>query len=115
MIVSFILDYFHRLVDEYNNTYRRSISKNLIDANYSALTEEIVTNPEALKFKVCDRVKKTKYKNVFSKSYTINWSRKIFIIGPMMKTNPWTYKIKDLNGAKIIKSFYENKLLLRNL
>ena len=115
MIVSFILDYFHRLVDEYNDTYHLSVSKNLIDAGYSALTEEIVTNLEAPKFKVCDRVKKTKYKNAFSKSYTINWSRKIFIIGPMMKTNPWTYRIKDLNGAKIIKSFYENKLLLRNL
>ena len=32
-----------------------------------------------------------------------------------MKTNSWTYKIKDLNGEKIIGSFYEKKkLLLRN-
>ena len=28
-----------------------------------------------------------------------------------MKTYPWTYKIKGLNGEKIIKSFYEKKLL----
>ena len=25
----------------------------------------------------------------------------------VLKTNPRTYKIKDLNGEKIIKSFYE--------
>ena len=31
-----------------------------------------------------------------------------------MKANPWTYKIKDLNGEKIIGSFYE-KELLRNI
>ena len=29
-----------------------------------------------------------------------------------MKTNPWTYKFKDLNGEKIIGSFYEKELLL---
>ena len=28
------------------------------------------------------------------------------------KINPWTYKIKDLNGEKIIESFYEKELLL---
>ena len=28
-----------------------------------------------------------------------------------MKTNPSTYKIKDLNGEKIIRSFYEKELL----
>ena len=28
-----------------------------------------------------------------------------------MKTNPCTYKIKDLNGEKIIASFYEKELL----
>ena len=30
-----------------------------------------------------------------------------------MKTNPWTYKIKHLNGEKTIGSSYEKKLLLR--
>ena len=28
-----------------------------------------------------------------------------------MKTNPWTYKIKDLNGEKNLGSFYEKELL----
>ena len=70
------------------------------------MTEKIKTNLKASKFKVNDRVKITKYKGIFSKGYTENWLRKIFIINSVLKTNPWTYKIKDLN---------EEKLLLSNL
>ena len=44
--------------------------------------------------------------NIFSKGYTENWSREIFIIDSGLKTTPWTYEIKDLNGEKIIGSFY---------
>ena len=47
----------------------------------------------------------TKYKNIFSKVYTENWSREIFAIDSVLKTYPWTYKIKDSNGEKIIESF----------
>ena len=108
----------NKLVDEYNNTnntYHRSVGKKHVDADYSSLTEKIETNPKALKFKTGDRVRITKYKNTFGKRYTENWSREIFAIDSMLKTNPWTYKIKDLNGAKIIGSFYEKELLVSNL
>ena len=33
----------------------------------------------------------------------------------MLKTNPWVYKIKYLNGEKIIGSLYEKEFLLSNL
>ena len=39
----------------------------------------------------------------------------IFIIDAMMKTNPWTSKMKDSNREKIIGSFYEKELLLSTL
>ena len=35
----------------------------------------------------------------------------IFMIDSVLKTNPWTYESKDLNGEKIIGSFYEKELL----
>ena len=79
------------------------------------MTKKIETNPKTPKFKVNDRVRITKYKNIFSKGYTENWSREIFIIDSVLKTNPWTYKLKDLNGEKIIGSFYEKELLLSKL
>ena len=52
------------------------------------------------------------YKNIFSKGYTENWLREIFIINSALKTIPWTYKFKHLNGEKVIGSFYEKELLL---
>ena len=85
--------------------------KKSINADYSALTEKSETNAKAPKFKVNDKVRITNYKNIFSKGYTENWSREIFIINSALKTNFWTYKIKDLNEEKIIGSFYEKELL----
>ena len=76
------------------------------------MTEKIETNHEAPKFKVNDRVTISKYKNIFNKSYIENWSRKTFIMDSVLKANPGTYKLKDLNVEKIIGSFYEKELLL---
>ena len=61
-----------KLADDYNNSYDQSIGKNTVDADYSALTEEIETNAKAPKFKVGDRVSITKYQNIFNKVYTDN-------------------------------------------
>ena len=101
----------NKLIDQYNNTYHRSIGKKPIDADYSDLTLEIETNPKAPKLKVDNRVRITKYKNIFSKGYTENWSREVFIINSVLKTNPWTYKTKDVNKEKIIGSIYEKKII----
>ena len=66
------LSYLNKIVDQYNNTYHHSINKKPINADYSALTENIETNP---KFKVNDKVRLSKFKNIFSKGYTENLSR----------------------------------------
>ena len=108
----YYLPYFNNLVDQCNNTYHHSINKKPINADCSALTEKIETNPKAPKYKVNYRVRVTKYKNIFRKGYTENWSRKVFTIDFGLKTNLWTYKIKDLHREKIIQSFYEKELLL---
>ena len=106
--------YLNKLVYQYNSSYH-FINKKPVNADYSALAKKIETNPKAAKCKVNDRVRMTKYKNIFSKGYTKNWSREIFFINSVLKTNPWTYKIKDLNGEKITKSFCEKELLLNIL
>ena len=96
------LYYLNKLVDKYNNGYHHSVGKKLINADYSALTEEIETNLKVSKFKVGDRVRMTKYNNIFRKGYTKNWSKEIFVIDSVLKTDLWTYRIKDLNGETII-------------
>ena len=57
----------NKIVDQYNNTYHHSINKKLINADYSALTEKIETNPKAPKFEANDRVRITKYKTILVK------------------------------------------------
>ena len=64
-----------------------------------------MTNSKDLKFKVNDRVRITKYKNIFSEVYTKNWSKKIFIIDSVLKTNLWSYEFEDLNLEKRKESF----------
>ena len=65
------------------------INKKPISADYSVLAENVETNSKAPKFKVNDRVRIIKYKYIFSKGYTENKSREIFIIDSVLKTNPW--------------------------
>ena len=69
------------------------------------MTEGIGSSHKASKFKVDDRAMVTKYKNTFSKSYTKNCSKVLFVIDSLLKSNPW--KIKDLNPEKIRRSFNE--------
>ena len=61
------------------------------------------------------RVRITNYKNIFSKGYTENWSREIFIIDSVLKTNPSNYKIKDLNGKKNNSKLLWKRQLLSKL
>ena len=79
------------------------------------MIEEIKSTHEAPKFKVGDRVRITKYKNIFSKGYTENWSRELLVSNSVLKASPWTYEIKDLNGENIIGRFYEKEFLLSKL
>ena len=64
--------------------------------------------------KVDDYVKISKYKNIFAKANTPNWSQEVFIINKSKNTIPWTYAISDLNGEKITGSFYEKELQKTN-
>ena len=59
-------------------------------------------------------VRISKYKNIFAKGYTQNWSEEIFIIIKIKNTVPWTYVISDLNGERIDGIFYEKELQKTN-
>ena len=59
------LCYLNKLVDQRNNSYHHSIDKKLINADYSVWTEKIESNLKIPKFKVNDRVRITRYNNIF--------------------------------------------------
>ena len=71
-------------------------------------------NDKDPKFKVRDHVRISKYKNIFAKGYTPNWSEEVFMIKEVKNTVPWTYVINDLNGTEIIGTFYEKELQKTN-
>ena len=57
-----------------------------------------------------DCVRISKYKNIFAKGYTPNWSEETFVIKKVEYTVPWTYVINDLNGEEFLGTFYEKEL-----
>ena len=100
-------DVLDDIVDEYNNTYYRTIKMKPIVS-----FEE--SNERDPKFKIGNHVSFSKYKNVFAEKYTLNWSKEIFIISKIKNTVPWTYAISDLNGEEIFGKFYEKELQKTN-
>ena len=71
-------------------------------------------NDKDPKFKVGDHVRISKYKNIFAKGYTPNWSEEVFDISKIKNRVPWTYVINDLNGEEIIGPFYEKEFQKTN-
>ena len=65
---------------------------------------------KASRFKVGDRVRISKLKNIFAKGYTPNWSKEIFIVDKINDIVPYRYNLKDLNDEQIIGSFYDREL-----
>ena len=63
-------------------------NKKHINVDCSAFTEEIQSSHKAPKFKAGNRVRVTKYKNIFSKCYTKNWSSEIFVIDSVLENDP---------------------------
>ena len=59
-------------------------------------------------FKVGDHVTISKFKNVFAKGYTPNWSEEDFAVKEFNNSIPWT--IEGLNGEEIVRTFYEKEL-----
>ena len=67
------IDKLDDIVDEYNNTYHLTIKMKPINTSKE-------TNNKDPKFKVGDRVRLSKYKNIFAKGYMPNWSEEVFVI-----------------------------------
>ena len=60
----------------------------------------VENNYKDLEFKVGAHVRILKFKNIFVKSYTPNWSEEVFLIKKVKNTVPWMYVIEDLSGKK---------------
>ena len=103
-------DVLDDVVNEYNNTKHNTIKMKPIDVKNNKRVYIDEHNEKSARFNVGDRVRISKFKNIFAKGHTPNWSTEIFIVDKINDTVPYTYNIKDLNGKKIIGSFYDKEL-----
>ena len=109
------IDKLNDIVNEYNNTYHRIIKTKPVDIKDSAHADSgKEVNDKDPKFHVGDHARISKYKNIFAKGYTPNWSKEVFVIKEVKITVPWTYVINDLNCEEIIGTFYEKELQKTN-
>lgn len=114
-----------KIIRNYNHSYHRTIKMRPIDvssANEQKLLNTVYNYRRDdhyrhqignTKFRIGDRVRMSKYKHVFEKAYTPNWTTEIFKIRKVQKnTDPVTYLLADYQGNEISGSVYEHELLL---
>ena len=75
--------YIHKLddiVNKYEKTYHSTIKVKPVDVKSNAHIDfSKENNNENPKFEVGDNIRISKYKSVFAKSYTPNWSEEVFL------------------------------------
>ena len=83
-------DVLDDVVNEYNNTKHNTIKRKPKDVKNNKRVYIEEHNEKDSRFKVGDRVRISKFKNIFAKGYTPNWSTEIFIINKINDTVPST-------------------------
>ncbi|XP_024887582.1 uncharacterized protein LOC112464679 [Temnothorax curvispinosus] len=96
----------------YNTDVQRLVRKHDIN-HYSTLLATVysaikIAGPA--KFKAGDSVRVSKYKTIFEKGYTPNWTTEVFKIVKVQHTNPVTYLLEDYRGKSVAGAFYEYEL-----
>ena len=105
--------YIHKLddiVNEYNKIYHRTIKMKPIDVKYNTYIyfgKEV--NDKDPKFQVGDHVMISKYKNIFAKGYTPNFSEQVVVIKKLKMLIHRLNDLNDFNGEEIIGIFYEKE------
>ncbi|XP_018397770.1 PREDICTED: uncharacterized protein LOC108775821 [Cyphomyrmex costatus] len=83
-----------------------AIAERLLGTVYSAIK---IAGPA--KFKVGDAVRVSKFKTIFEKGFTPNWTTEVFNITiKVQQTNPVTYLLEDSRGELIAGGFYVYEL-----
>ena len=111
------IDVLPQLVSSYNNTYHRSIKMKptqVAKSNEAKVWETLygddVHKPVRYKFAVGDRVRISKAKRLFEKSYLPNFTEELFTVYKRMARQVPVYKLKDDAGEILDGTFYETEL-----
>ena len=98
------------IANEYNNAYHTTIKMKPTNVKPSRYTDiGVEDNDKYPKFKVGDHVRISKYRNIFAKYYTPNWSEGVFVTKKVKNTASWSYLIGDLYSEEIVEMFCGKK------
>jgi len=110
------IDMYKQLINKYNNRVHITIKmsptkvnstndKQILQKSYNHLKIFV-----ASKFRKGGHVRISKYKHVFEKGYTPNYTTEIFKIRKVKNTYPETSLLDDLDGSPIQGGFYKEEL-----
>ena len=84
---SVYIDKLDDMVNEYSNTYHRTIKMKPIEVKDNTYIDSIKEiNDKNPKFKVSDLARTSKCKNNFAKGYTPNWSEEVYVMKEVKNT-----------------------------
>lgn len=112
------IDLYKALIDKYNRQKHRTIKMAPVEVNSKNEQNLLKTVYSHLKihkisqYHLGDYVRISKYKSIFEKGYTPNFSTEIFRIRRIQNTNPTTYLLEDYQGNPIKGAFYKEEILL---
>ena len=109
------IDVLPQLVRSYNNTYHRSIKmkpRQVTKANQAKVWDKLYGSDIRVRFKfqVGDRVRISKVKRMFKKSYLPNYTEEMFTIYKRFARQVPVYKLKDDAGEILEGTFYEPEI-----
>ena len=78
-------DVLDDVVNKYNNTKHSTIKMKPVDVGNNKRVYIDQHNEKRSRFKLGDRVRVSKLKNIFAKGYTPNWSSEIFIVDKVIQ------------------------------
>ena len=77
-----------QLISKFNKGFRFSSCVIDIYSKYTLVIPWVIPKFDDTKFLNGDTVKTSKYKNIFAKCYTPNWSEEVFVIKKVKNTVP---------------------------
>ena len=112
-------DVLDDIVNKYNNILHRTIKMKPIDVKDNTyLDSKKEVNDKDPKFKVGYHIRISKYKNIFAKGYTPNWSEELFVVSKIKNTVPWHMLLMILMVKKLLEHFMKKnckRLIKKNL
>ena len=87
----------------YNNKNYSKIKMTPVDAsnNFDNVKYHVKSTKASPKLKVGDYVRNADKRNIFSKGYSFNWNGELFKVNEVLRTQPPTYRIEDIDGETI--------------